>query len=192
MDAVVARAEFKSAALDGDAALAVQAVRLGIKGDAAALDAHIRRALEGRAAAFDIDAAGGDVQERIRALDVDALVARAQDQRGLFQAEAVVYVDGVLGRVHRDFAAGDDQLVVYVDAVLIGRRDRETAAAVNGEVVAAEDRAAGVVIEGGLGIFRAARHAVFRARSEGQEDLVRLLDTQARVVGAADVRPVKQ
>ena len=90
-----------------------------------------------------------------------------------------------------DGAAGDDQIVVCGNAVLVARRDRERAAAVDGEIVVREDRAVRPVVQSGLGIALPAGEAVFTALRQGQEDLVRIVDAQARVVRAGDVHSVK-
>ena len=192
MDAVVRRADRERTARDREAAAAVDAVRVRAEFKAAAFDEQVSSALDGGAGAVNVKAAGGNVQERVRPLEVQAFVPRADFEGSLFDVQTVIDVDAVLGRVDGDAAAGDGQLVVDVNAMLVSRREREAAAAVDGEIVMTEDHAAGVVGQGRFGIRRAARHAVFGSVREGQEDLLRLLHAQARIVGAADVRPVEQ
>ena len=100
-------------------------------------------------------------------------------------------MQAVLRSVDRDCAAGDDQLVVDVKAVLAARRDAQAAAAVDRKIVMAENHAAAFVGDGRLGILRAACETVFRARRQSQKDLVGLIDADAGVVGAADLHPVQ-
>ena len=182
VNAVVCRADRECAARDGDIAAAVDTVAVGAHFKAAARNEQVCRALDACPGTVDVEGAGGDVQQRIRSLEVYTLVTGAYIQRRLLDVQAVVDVDAVLGCVDGDAAAGDGELVVDVDAVLAACRERKAAAAVDCEIVTTENYAAGIVGQGLFGILRAACHAVLGSVRESQEDLLRLLNTQACVV----------
>ena len=141
---------------------------------------------------MNVKIAGAYDEKRVRAPETDPLVSGAHGDLRVFDAQAVVDVKPVLRGVYADRAAGDDELVVDVKAVPAARGNAETAAAVDGEIVMAEDHAAAFVGDGRLAVFLAAGKAVLRARRQGQKDLVRLVDADARVVRAADLRSVQQ
>ena len=100
-------------------------------------------------------------------------------------------MDAVLGRCDRDISPGDDERIINVDAMLISRRNRQTAAAVDGQIIMGKDRAAGIVRQRLLGVDSPAGERVLRILRQGQEDLVRLIDPQAGVIGAADRHAVQ-
>ena len=191
MDAVVPARDAEGAVRDGDALVHVDAVALGAEIHAAALKQERARALEPRAGTVHREAAGGDAEKALRVLDLDPLVPRLEGEGGVFRAEAVVHVQGVARGLDRDVAARDDEIVVRVDAVLPARRDAQTAGAVYGEIVPACDDAAAPGLHGLVAVNLAAGHAVLGPVREGEEDLVGLVDAQARVVRAGDVRPVQ-
>ena len=182
MDAVVSSTDREITAQDADAPPAVEAVGLCPDGIAAAREEHIERALEGGAAAFDVKAAGCDAKLRFLPLDMDTLIPGADRERGVFTAEALVDVDAVAGCVDDDPAAGDDQLVIGVNAVLIPCRDTKGTAAVDCEIIAAEEHAAHIVCKRALAVCIAPGEAVFRPLGQGDKDLVSLLDADGRVV----------
>ena len=182
MDAVVCGADREITAQDADAPPAVEAVGLRPDGIAAAREEHVERALEGSAGTLDVKAAGRDAELRFIPLDMDALVPRADRERGVFAAEALVDVDAVARGVDDDPAAADDQLVIGVDAVLIPCRDAQGPAAVDGEIIAAEEHAAHLVCKRALAVRFAPGEAVFRPLGQGEKDIVGLLDADGRVV----------
>ena len=182
----------KRASGNHNAVRAVDAVGGRAETEAAALNQEPARALDAGAFAGDLNVAGGNVQKRLFPLEVEPFIPGPELQLRIFDAQAVVCVNGVLGRFDADAAAGDDQLVIGVDSVLVCACDRKTAAAVDGEIVAAEENAADIVGCGGFGIRSAAAHAVLRALRERQKNLVRLLCNQARAVLAADIHAVQQ
>ena len=94
-------------------------------------------------------------------------------------------MDAVLGRCDRDISPGDDERIINVDAMLISRRNRQTAAAVDGQIIMGKDRAAGIVRQRLLGVVSPAAERVLRVLRQGQEDLVRLIDPQAGIIRAA-------
>ena len=100
-------------------------------------------------------------------------------------------MDAVLGRCDRDISPGDDERIIDVDAMLISRRNRQTAAAVDGQIIMGKDRAAGIVRQRLLGVGGPAGERVLRILRQGQEDLVRLIDPQAGVIGAANRHAVQ-
>ena len=88
-------------------------------------------------------------------------------------------MDAVLGRCDRDSSPGDDERIIDIDAVLKSRCNRQTAAAVDGQIIMGKDRAAGIVRQRLLGVDSPAAERVLRVLRQGQEDLVRLIDPQA-------------
>ena len=97
----------------------------------------------------------------------------------------------VRGCGHADGAAGEDQVVIGIDAVLVTADDGERTGPVEGQVVPGEDRSAGAFCQRRLTELRAAGQEVFAAFCQGQEDLVRLFYPDAGVVGAGDVHTVQ-
>ena len=122
---------------------------------------------------------------------MNAVVAGIDRKACPGKAEAVIYVDTVLGRGDGDIAAGDHEGIVHIDSVLIFCRNRKAAASVDGQVVVGENNSAGVVGKCFLGIGFPAGKGVLRAVSKCQEHFVGLIDPQARVIGAVDIYPVQ-
>ena len=100
-------------------------------------------------------------------------------------------MDAVLGRCDRDSSPGDDERIIDIDAVLKSRCNRQTAAAVDGQIIMGKDRAAGIVRQRLLGVDSPAGERVLRILRQGQEDLVCLIDPQTGIIGAADRHAVQ-
>ena len=172
--------------------VALQAVVLRSDAEAPAADLHSPAAVDAVAPRREHKLTGVDIHKALGVFEIQGIVPCVHRDRRAAEIQRVIGMQAILRGADRQRPAGDDQIVVDGNTVQSLRRDRETAAAVDGQVVVGEDHPVRAVGQGCLGIGAAAGHAVVRSFRQGQKDLVCLIDAQAGVIPAAQLRAVQQ
>ena len=119
------------------------------------------------------------------------VVARGDIYGGIFEPEAVVGSEPIGRSGHIERAAGDDQVVIYRDAVHEGAVYREAPAPIDRQVVVGEDRPVGSALDRLIAVSFPVGEDILGALRQREEDLVRLADVKCRSGEARHVRSVK-
>ena len=192
LNALVALCNQDGAARDVDGRVGVDAVVPGGNGKGAARNGNVPRRMDAVVPTGDVNGAGLNVEIAVLFCDCNAVISRRDGNVGVLDAKTVVCPNGVCSGLHGDRAAGDDQIVVGGDAVLPAAGDGEAAAAVDGQILVGKDNAVCAVCQGGLRVFRTALEGVLCPLSQGQEDLVRLVNADAGIIRAGDVHAAQK
>ena len=136
-------------------------------------------------------AAGFHIEEGFRAGGDHAVVSGRNGDVRPADPEGIVGPDPVAFSLHLNGPAGDDQVIIGGDPVLVGSCYSQGPGAGDGQVVVGKNGPVGSVRKGLLRIGLSGGYTVLAPLSQDQEDLVRLADLDAGVVRAGNGHPVQ-
>ncbi len=125
MDPVISRIHRDAAAGNDQIPVTVDSVALRVDGDVSALLIEIA----------------------VLIFCEDAVISRCYAERGVFDAETVIDMDPVHGRVDRDRPARDDKIIIRLDAMFISGMNLKGAASVDCQVIMGEYHTVSPVFE---------------------------------------------
>ena len=182
-NAFIAFTDEQNTVIDKDVGIGMDTIISGAQGDAAAVDGDITGCMNGISVGFDVDRAGFNVQVTVFFRDHQSVISGIDGEVRIHDAQTVVGVQPVQRCGDIDRPAGDDQVIVGVDTVLISADDGESACPVDGEVIMRIDCSIGPIRNGGVTEGFACGQEVFAAFRQSKEDLVRFLHPDGGVVG---------
>ena len=147
--------------------------------------------MDGIVTGGDVKRSGFDDQVPAFICYRQAVIPGADGEVRVHDAQRIVHVKTVFRRGHADGPAGDDQVIIGINAVLVSGGYGQGAGTVDGQVVFGENCSAGTVSQCCFTHLRAGGQDVFASFCQGQEDLVRFLHPDAGVITAGDVHPIQ-
>ena len=129
---------------------------------------------------------------RAGSVNVNPVIHGRDRQRSFHHPQTVVDMNAVARRIDCDRSSGDHQIIVGFDPMFIRRRHRQTAAAVDRQVIVREYDAARAVRQCFFRVLRPGGKTVFRSFCQRQENLISLIHTDTGIIRTADLHAVQQ